>query len=131
AEFHGARLAAVLAADPDLQIAARASAQLDRHLDELADTPLIEALERIFRQEAVLDVKRQESAGVVPREPECGLRQIVRAEREEFRFPGDVISRECGARQLDHGAEEVWDCTALALEHLLCDSADDLLLINE
>ena len=65
AELHRARLSAVLAADPDLEIVPRLSSQLHPQLDELTDAALIETLERILRQQTVLDVERQEPAGII------------------------------------------------------------------
>ena len=55
----------MLAADPDLQIGAGAPAQPHRDLDELADPVLVEHLEGVLVQDAVLHVEGQEPAGVV------------------------------------------------------------------
>src|SRR5205814_7134636 len=66
AELHRARLAAVLAANPDLQIGASAPAQPHRDLDELADPFLVEHLEGVLVQDTVLDIEGEEPAGVVP-----------------------------------------------------------------
>ena len=44
---------------------------------------------------------------VVAAEPKDGLREIVRPKREELRDLGDLIGHQAGARDLDHGAEEV------------------------
>jgi len=57
----------VLAANPDLEISPGVSAELHRHLDELADAALVEDLERIVGQQPVLDVERQEPPGIVAR----------------------------------------------------------------
>src|SRR4029077_3513881 len=99
--LHRARLPAVLAANPDLQIAPRAAAELHGHLDELPDTGLIEHLERILGQEPVLDIKGQEAARVVARETERRLREIVRPEGEKLGLLGNLIRRDRGTRQLD------------------------------
>ena len=57
----------MLAANPDLEIAPGASAELHRHLDELADATLVQNLERILGQKSMLDVERQEASRIVPR----------------------------------------------------------------
>ena len=41
--------------------------------------------------------------------PKRGLRQIVGAEREEFRGLGDLAGHERRARQLDHGADLIFE----------------------
>ena len=65
AEGHRRRLAAVLAADPQLEIGPGAAAQLARHLDQLADAGLVQHLERVVLDDAVLEVVGQEVARVV------------------------------------------------------------------
>src|SRR6185295_8113671 len=67
AELHGARLAAVLSADADLQILPRAAAEPHRQLDQLADAFLVEDLKRVLGQDTAVDVEGQETSGVVAR----------------------------------------------------------------
>ena len=60
------RVAAVLAADADLEARPRRAALLDGHAHELADALDVERLERVGGQDPALDVGQQEAAlGVV------------------------------------------------------------------
>ena len=75
----------MLAADADFQILVCAAAALGAEADQLADALLIDRLERIFRQNLLVDVLGKERAGIVARVAERHLRQIVGAEGEELR----------------------------------------------
>ncbi len=67
-------------------------------------------LERVALEDPVLEVVREELAlGVVAREPERRLREVVRAEREEVRLRGDLVGAQRGARELDHRPAQVLD----------------------
>src|SRR3989475_5346685 len=83
-ELHRRRLAAVLSTDADLELGPRSPAELDRQLDEFADAFLIEHLERVVLQDAVLHVERQEPARVGARQAEGGLREVGRPEGEKL-----------------------------------------------
>src|SRR3989441_10446878 len=83
-ELHRRRLAAVLSTDADLELGPRSPAELDRQLDELADAFLIEHLERVVLQDAVLHIERQEPARVGGRQAERGLREGVCPEGEKL-----------------------------------------------
>src|SRR3954469_18931705 len=92
-------LAAVLAADAQLQVVLDAAAALDRDAHQVADTILVERLERVALEHAVLEVARQELAlRVVAREAERGLGEVVRPEGEEVGMPGDLVRADAGAR---------------------------------
>src|SRR5262245_43097303 len=81
AELDRAGVAAVLAADPDLQAGRHGAPASDSEPDQLAHALLVERLERVVRQEAALEVRGQELAlGVVARQPERRLGEVVRAE---------------------------------------------------
>ena len=81
AERDRARLTAVLSADPQLEVRLRTSPAFDRDSHEIADSLLIEHLERVPLEDALLEIEREELAfGVVTREAERGLCQVVRAE---------------------------------------------------
>src|SRR5689334_8176140 len=60
AKHHAAWLAAMLAADADLQVRAGRAATLGAELHELADALLVEHLERVVFQQLALDVQWQE-----------------------------------------------------------------------
>src|SRR6266850_8294813 len=59
-ELHRRGLAAVLTADADLEVRARAAPALDADADELAHALLVEHSKRIVRQQALLQIVRQE-----------------------------------------------------------------------
>src|SRR5262245_35510084 len=76
-------VAAVLAADPELEIGACRAALLDGRPHQTGDG-VVERLERVDRQDPVLDVLEQEAAlGVVTAVAEGHLGQVVGAEAEE------------------------------------------------
>src|SRR5688572_5680884 len=83
-ELDGRRLAAVLAADADLEVGARATPALDADLDELAHTLLVEDREGIVRQQPLLEVVGQELRHVVAAVAERHLGEVVGAEGEEL-----------------------------------------------
>src|SRR5258708_39960679 len=84
-EADGVGVAAVLAADTDLELGVRSSSLVRSQPDELADTLLVDRLEGILGKDLLVDVLGKEGAGVVPRVAERHLREVVCAEREEFR----------------------------------------------
>src|ERR1700693_1430783 len=103
-------LAAVLATDAHLQVLLHAPAALDGDPHQLPYPTLVEDLERVPLEDAVLEVARQELAlRVVAREAERRLGQVVRPEGEEVRVHGDLVGADARARELDHRADEVLD----------------------
>src|ERR1051325_8299728 len=82
-EADGIGGSAVLAADADLEVRVRSAAALRAELHQLPDALLVDRLERVLLQDFLVDVLRQERAGVVARVAERHLCQVVRAEREE------------------------------------------------
>src|SRR5436305_14938620 len=60
AEMNRRGIAAVLAADPELEVLPGRAATLDRDSHQVADARLVERLERIALEHAVLEVVRQE-----------------------------------------------------------------------
>ena len=107
-ERHRARIAAVLAADAELEAGLDRAAALDPERDELADALLVDRLERVLLEHAVLEVDGEEAVlGVVAREPDRRLREVVRAEAEEVGRLGELRRAQRCARQLDHRADQV------------------------
>ena len=103
-------IAAMLAADPEPQLRLRAAPTLDRDPHQVADAALVERLERIAGEDVLVEVVGEELPfGVVAREAERGLRQVVRPEREEVGVPGDLVGPDAGSRQLDHRPAQVVD----------------------
>ena len=85
------RVAAVLAADSELQILPRLPPALHAHPDHFADALDVDRRERIPVENLAVLVYLQKLASVVARETEGELGEIVRAEREELRFGRDLI----------------------------------------
>ena len=69
----------MLTADADLQLRSGPPAVLDRNANQSSDTALVERLEGVRGQHALIDVVRQELAHVIATEAERHLRQVVRA----------------------------------------------------
>src|SRR5918998_393069 len=92
-------IAAVLAADSDLEVHLRRSALLDADPHELPDPRGVEDLERVLGEHLAVDVLHQELAlGVVAAVAEAHLRQVVRAEAEELGVLRDLVGGEGAAR---------------------------------
>src|SRR5690349_19136278 len=66
AELHAVRVTAVLPADPDLEPRLHGAALVDAHLDELTNAVLVDGLERVSRQDLLVQVVGEEAADVVP-----------------------------------------------------------------
>ena len=127
AELDGGRIAAVLTADTAVKFGTGLAAELDRHLHQLADAHRVETGEGIGFVDLVLVVCGQELAGVVTREAERHLGEVVRAEAEEFRFLGDVVCGKRCARDLDHGADLILELDARLRDGLVRRLDDDVL----
>lgn len=65
AERDTARVASMLAADPNLELAAYLSAVADSPLHQLPHTLGVECLEWVIRQKARFEIMRQEAAGII------------------------------------------------------------------
>ena len=109
---------------PSFNLARVQEAALDRDLHQLADAVAIDADEGIVIEQALLQVIAEEAAGIVARQAEAGLRQIVGAEAEELGRLGDLAGAERSARQLDHRAGEIVELHAFGLHHLIGDAVD-------
>ena len=94
---------------------------------KLADARDVQRLERVDRQDLLIDVFRHERADVVAREAEGHLRQVVGAERKELGLDGDLVGRQGGAGNLDHRADRVVDLDAGLLHELVGDRDGSLL----
>src|SRR5437867_2057552 len=106
-------VAAVLAADSDLEIFARLAPAFDGDAHHGADALAVEHLEGIGRDDLFLDVARKEALlRVVARDAEDRLGEVVRAEAEELSLRRDLVRDEAGARDLDHRPELEHDALA-------------------
>ena len=120
AELDRLGVAAVLTADAELDVRLDPPRQLGGHRDELADAILVERLERVGRQDVARQVPGQELAlGIVSAERQRRLGQVVGAEREEVRLPGDLVGGQRRTRHLDHGPHQVFDPLTGCFENLL------------
>ena len=81
----------MLAADAELEIFARRTAALGGDADQFADAVDIDGNKGIARDQALGEILAQEAAGIVARNAQRGLGQIVGAEGKKFarfrRFP--------------------------------------------
>src|SRR5207302_9928320 len=101
------RVAAMLAANAELQPLAGGPSAFDGEAHHLADPLGIERHERVVLEDPEPLIDPREACRVVARQTEDRLGQIVRAEAEEFRRLGDFAGAQCCARQLDHRPEQV------------------------
>src|SRR2546427_5879393 len=107
-ELDACGVASVFAANADLEIPANLATLSDAYPHELTDPVAVDCLERVARENPLLDVIEEELwLRVIAAVPHRGLGQIVRPEREEFGVPGDLVRDEGGPRDLDHRAELV------------------------
>src|SRR5262249_9121893 len=112
AEHHARRVAAIFATYADLEVATRFSAACHSHLHQAADAVLSDRLERIGPDDVVLGVVGDERPVVVAADTETGLRQVVRAEREELGALRDLIGADRRAGHFDHRPYEVFHLLA-------------------
>jgi hypothetical protein len=109
AELDRRRVAAVLAADADLQLRPGRVRPSSTPIFTSLPTPPWSSVSNGSAVRISRGSTREELARVVAREAERRLRQVVRAEAEELGTFGDLVGRQRGARQLDHRADEVVD----------------------
>src|SRR5579885_996335 len=119
AELNRGRIAAVLAANAELQLLTRLAAALGGDAHQLADAVAIDRHKRVGRQDALCRVGTQEAPRVVAADAKGGLRQVVGAERKELRRFGDLIGFERRTRQFDHGADLIMELASGLLRNLL------------
>ena len=79
----------------------------------------------------LLQVVVEERVHVVPGQAQRHLREVVGAETEELGIPGDLVRRECGPGNLDHGSHLVVDTDAGPLGHLYRDAVNDGRLVRQ
>ena len=110
---------------PSLRSGRGLAAALGRDLDQLADALDVERREGVLLEDAALLVRRRRNvAGVVAARAERRLREVVGAEGEEVGVLGDRRRPQRGARQLDHGADEVVELLARHLADFRRDLVD-------
>ena len=127
AELNGRRIAAVLAADTDVERRIDRLAELDGHFHQLADANLVELCERIVLKDLNVIICGEELAGVVTGEAESHLGEVVCAEAEEVGFLGDIVSCESRSRNLDHGTYFILEAYACGSDFCVSGLNDKLL----
>ena len=85
----GGRIAAMFAANAELDVGSRLSTALDRNFHQFADTGLIQGDEGIVPHQAAGAINVDEGRGVVPRQPIGRLGQVVGAEAKKLGIFGD------------------------------------------
>ena len=95
----------MLTADAQPEVRTGLAAQLDAHLNELADALLVQMGKGIALVDLVLIVIVEELTGVITAETEGHLGQVVGAEGEEVSLGGDLIGGQGSTGDLDHGAD--------------------------
>src|SRR3546814_14703223 len=113
--FPTRRSSELLAADAELDVRPRRAAALGADHHQLADALCVERDEGVLLDQATLLVGTAEISGIVARQAEAGLGQVVGAEGEELGALGDPGGPQAGTRQLENGADAVVDLVALAL----------------
>src|SRR5205823_4097178 len=101
------RIAAVLAANAELQPGPGCTPALGGDAHQFADALHIQRNERVVFEYPEPLVSPDKARGVVPRKAEDRLGQIVRTKAEELRSLGNFAREQRGARQLDHRPDEV------------------------
>jgi hypothetical protein len=100
-------VAAVLAADAELEVRARLAADPGGEAHEPADAGAVDRLEGRAVEDPGFEVVREEAGfDVVAREAERRLGEVVGAEGEEVGDVGDAVGDEAGARELDHRPDQ-------------------------
>lgn len=99
AELHGGGVAALLAADAQLDVRAGLTAKFGSHLDEAADAGLIQLGERIGLVDLAVIVGSEELARVVTAEAVGQLGQVVGAEAEELSFFCHFVGGEASSKK--------------------------------
>src|ERR1700761_3830058 len=95
----------MLAANAELDASPCRPAAIGGDADHLADALRVERDERVLLDDAELLVLADKARGVVARDAEHGLSQIVGAKAEERGGLGYVGRKQGGARQFDHCAD--------------------------
>ena len=110
----------MLTADTQLDVRSGLPSLLNRHLDQLAYTALVQSCKRIGLVDFLLVIIPEELSCIISGEAKGHLGQIVGSEGEEFSFLCDLICKQGCSRDLDHRADVVLDIGILFLLHQLC-----------
>src|SRR5271170_7787455 len=109
AQLDALGVAAMLAADAELELGVGLAPALDRDSHQAAYAVGIELRERVCLVDAALDIIAEKFAGIVAREPIGHLREVVGAEGKKLGDRANLAGLETGARHLDHRADRILD----------------------
>ena len=126
AEFDAVRFAAVLAANAQLNLGARLSAEVAGDFHQATNASLIDGCERVRIHNVELGVSRKKTAGIVPAHSQRGLCKIVCAKTEELGIACDLVRDERCARDFDHCPDEIGEFRLLFLRHFAGYATDDI-----
>src|SRR5690606_939473 len=85
------RIPPVFPTNSQLNVRPGPTSQLNRHFDQFANTFLIDRSKRIGFKNSFADIRGQKSAGVVARNPQSRLGQIIGAEAEKLSMISQLI----------------------------------------
>ena len=119
AEVDGLGVAAVLAANADLQVRSTASTVFDSNPHQAAYPGLIDCLERVGWHDVMFGVVTDEAFVVVSTDPQTRLSQIIRTKTEELSGFGNLTRGQSGSWNFDHRSGYEVDRYALFVEHFL------------
>ena len=83
------RVSTMFATDADFEIRTCGTAPIDTNLHQLANTVLVNRLERVSRNDVVFEVVANESFVIVAAHAESRLRQVVGTKAEELSVLSD------------------------------------------
>src|SRR5579863_2606412 len=130
AELNAVEVSAVLAADTYFKFGTAAAALLNSPSDQHADALGVERLKWIRCEDTSLllvHVIGKESASVVARKAHRGLCEVVGTEGKELGTFRDLVGKQRGAWEFDHGADDVIELRAGLLDDVVRNAARGIL----
>ncbi|MEY2725637.1 MAG: hypothetical protein RLZZ458_1504, partial [Planctomycetota bacterium] len=125
AEVDGLGIAAMFAANTDLEIRTDRATVLDGGLHQATYAGLIDGLERVCRDDVVFGVVTDEGLVVVAADTEAGLGEVIGTKAEELGSLRNLGAGHGCSWHFDHGADHVVHLNALFSEYLFGSFADD------
>src|SRR5438552_8959904 len=125
-ELNAGRLAAVFAANPELDVRPSFASQIASDFHQAANALLIDRRERICIHNVELRVGGKKTAGIVPAHSQRRLCEIVCAKTEELGVARDLVGHERSARDFDHRADQVFEFCSSFFCNFTSDATDDI-----
>jgi len=114
----------MLSANAELQPRSDGAAALGGDAYELSDPTYIEGDKRVMLEDSEPLICPDKARGVIARQPEDRLCQIVGAKTKELGGFGYFARQQCCPRQLDHRAHDIGHIDTLSLHDLFADAID-------